>query len=250
MQKRKRRSLTLMILGALALALGLVWMAHDATTVMAHQCADDSPPQHDPVGGGEGCDPHTPTFTPTSTPTPRPTDTPTPRPTSTSIPSRTPEPTPTTVPPDIPPDIPTDIPTNTPAPTSTAMPTATNTAMPRPAAAPRPSTPCIVTHAATPAQLCVTDQGFQYYFIGPDGVQTGPYLSSFSELAETQSLVQAVVELYRGTNPMTGKSVSIDYLPNEKVIRVSTYYADTPYSKNKPYIFTVNTSYEVTQLAW
>ena len=130
------------------------------------------------------------------------------------------------------------------------MPTATSTAMPRPAAAPRPSTPCIVTHAATPAQLCVTDEGFQYYFIGPDGVQTGPYLSAFSELAETQSLVQAVVELYRGTNPMTGKPVHIDYLPNEKVIRVSTYYADTPYSKNKPYIFTVNTSHEVTQLAW
>ena len=130
------------------------------------------------------------------------------------------------------------------------MPTATSTAMPRPAAAPRPSTPCIVTHAATPAQLCVTDEGIQYYFIGPDGVQTGPYLSSFSELAETQSLVQAVVELYRGTNPMTGKPVHIDYLPNEKVIRVSTYYADTPYSKNKPYIFTVNTSHEVTHQAW
>ena len=216
MQKRKRRSLTLMILGALA--LGLVWMAQDATTVMAHECQSED---HD-----FDCGTHTPT----------------PRPTSTSIPSRTPEPTPTTVS--------TDTPTNTPAPTSTAMPTATSTAMPRPAAAPRPSTPCIVTHAATPAQLCATDQGFQYYFIGPDGVQTGPYLSSFSELAETQSLVQAVVELYRGTNPMTGKPVHIDYLPNEKVIRVSTYYADTPYSKNKPYIFTVNTSHEVTQLAW
>lgn len=63
-------------------------------------------------------------------------------------------------------------------------------------------------------------------------------------------MVQAVVELYRGTNPMTGKSVQIDYLPNEKVIRVSTYYADTPYSKNKPCIFALNTSYEVTHQAW
>ena len=248
MQKRKRRSLTLMILGTLALALGLVWMAHDATTVMAHPCADGSPAQHDPVDGGNECDPHTSTPRPTSTPTPRPTNTSTPRPTSTSIPSRTLEPTPTTVPTDIPTNTPAL--TNTPAPTSTAMPTATSTAMPRPAAAPRPSTPCIVTHAATPAQLCVTDEGIQYYFIGPDRVQTGPYLSSFSELAETHSLVQAVVELYRGTNPMTGKPVHIDYLPNEKVIRVSTYYADTPYSKNKPYIFTVNTNYEVTHQAW
>ena len=107
-----------------------------------------------------------------------------------------------------------------------------------------------MSHAATPAQLCVTDWGFQYYFIGPSGVQTGPSLSSFSELAETHSLVQAVVELYRGTNPMTGKPVQIDYLPNERAIRVSTYYADTPYSKDKPYIFTVSTSYEVAHHAW
>lgn len=64
------------------------------------------------------------------------------------------------------------------------------------------------------------------------------------------SLVQAVVGLYRGTNPMTGKPVQIDYLPNGKVIRVSTYYAATPHSKNKPYIFTLNTSYEVTHQAW
>ena len=122
--------------------------------------------------------------------------------------------------------------------------------MPEPAAAPKPGTPCIVTHAATPAQLCATDEGLQYYFIGPSGGQAGPYLSSFEELAETQSLVQAVVELYRGTNPMSGKPVQIDYLPNEKVIRVSTYYADTPYSKNKPYIFTVNESYEVVHQVW
>ena len=109
---------------------------------------------------------------------------------------------------------------------------------------------CIVNHAATPAQLCVSGNRIQYYFVGPGGVQAGPSLSLFSELAETHSLVQAVVELYRGTNPMTGKPIRIDYLPNEKVIRVSTYYADTPYSKDKPYIFTVDTSYEVTVQAW
>jgi len=232
MKKDRRRSLTLMILGVLALVSGLVWMAQDATTVMAHDCSSED---HD-----SECGTHTPIPRPTNTPIPRPTNTPTPRP------SHTPEPTPTTVP--------TDIPTNTPAPTNTSIPTATSTATstarPRPSAAPRPSTPCIVSHAATPAQLCVTDWGLQYYFIGPSGGQPGPSLSSFSELAETHSLVQAVVELYRGTNPMTGKPVQIDYLPNEKAIRVSTYYADTPYSKNKPYIFTVSTSYEVAHQAW
>lgn len=235
MQKHKKRSLTLMILGALALVVGLIWIAQDATTVMAHPCADGSPPQHDPLDAGEGCNPHTPTATHTARP---------PDPTNTPVPTNTytPGPTPTTVP--------TDLPTNTPAPTNTSIPTATSTAMPRPSAAPRPSTPCIVSHEATPAQLCVTDWGLQYYFIGPSGVQTGPSLSSFSELAETHSLVQAVIELYRGTNPMTDKPVQIDYLPNEKVIRVSTYYADTPYSKNKPYIFTVDTGYAVTYKAW
>lgn len=234
MRKDKRRSLTLMILGALALAVGLIWMAQDATTVMAHPCADGNPPTHEFPDAGE-CLPHTPTATHTARP---------PDPTNTPVPTNTytPEPTPTTVP--------TDIPTNTPAPTNTSIPTATSTAMPRPSAAPRPSTPCIVSHAATPAQLCVTDWGLQYYFIGPSGGQPGPSLSSFSELAESLSLVQAVVELYRGTNPMTDKPVQIDYLPKERAIRVSTYYADTPYSKNKPYIFTVNTSYEVAHQAW
>ena len=107
-----------------------------------------------------------------------------------------------------------------------------------------------MTHAATPAQLCVFGDGFQYYFVGPGGVQEGPYLPSVSDLAELYSAVPPVVELYRGVNPMTGKPVQIDYLPNEKVIRVSTYYADTPYSMDKPYIFTLNNSHQVTYQAW
>ena len=49
---------------------------------------------------------------------------------------------------------------------------------------------------------------------------------------------------------MTGKAVHIDYLPNEEAVRVSTYYADTPYSMDKPYIFTFNRSYQVTYQAW
>ncbi|MDE0462099.1 MAG: hypothetical protein OXH93_06820 [Caldilineaceae bacterium] len=69
-------------------------------------------------------------------------------------------------------------------------------------------------------------------------------------MAELYYVVPPVVELYRGVNPMTGKPVQIDYLPNEEVIRVSTYYADTPYSINKPYIFTFNKSHQVTYQAW
>ena len=60
----------------------------------------------------------------------------------------------------------------------------------------------------------------------------------------------AAVELYRGVNPLTGKPVQIDYLPDEEVIRVFTYYEDTPYSMNKPYIFTVDRGGQVTYQAW
>ena len=62
-------------------------------------------------------------------------------------------------------------------------------------------------------------------------------------------MIPAVVELYRGVNSLTGKPVQIDYLPNEEVIRISTFYADTPYSMDKPYIFTVNESCQVTYQA-
>lgn len=105
-------------------------------------------------------------------------------------------------------------------------------------------------HAATPAQLCVSGNGLQYYFVGPGGVQEGPYLPSVSDLAELHSAAMSAVELYRGVNPLTGKPVQIDFLPREQVIRVFTYYADTPYSMNKPYIFTVDKGGQVTYQAW
>ena len=239
MQQDKRRSLTLMILGALALGAGLVWMAQDATIVearaMLHPCpeAGEDPSLHD-----DFC-PHTPTPTPTNTPAPTRTSTPTPTRTNTPTPGPTNTPTPG--------------PTNTPRPTPTSAPRPTYT--PVPANAPRsvaagPPTDCIVSHAATPAQLCVSGDGIQYYFVGPGVVQIGPYLSSISELAASHSSAPAAVELYRGTNPLTGKPVQIDYLPNEKLIRVSTFYLDTPYSMDKAYIFTVNASYQVTYQAW
>lgn len=113
-----------------------------------------------------------------------------------------------------------------------------------------PQTPCLVDHAATPAQLCLTAAGIEYYFIGPDGVASGPLLPSISQLAGSYSAFSPTVELYRGTNPLSGKAVHVDYLPGENAIRVSTYYADTPYSEDKPYIFTLDEGYEVTHQAW
>ena len=112
-----------------------------------------------------------------------------------------------------------------------------------------PSADCIVTHAATPAQLCPIAGGLQYYFISADGTsQTGPYIKPFSELATLHTA--GAVRLYTLTNPFTSKSVHIDYLATDQQLRISTYYPDTMYDTDKPYTFTVNSSNSVTHEAW
>ena len=117
-----------------------------------------------------------------------------------------------------------------------------------PSAPSAPSSDCIVAHAATPAQLCSVAGGLQYYFIGADGSsQIGPYIKPFGEL---NTLHTSTVSLYTGTNPLTGKSVQIHYLPAERKIWVGTYYPDTQYDTNKPYTFTVNESNSVAYEAW
>ena len=235
---------------------------------------DTATPTDTPTDTATPTDTPTSTSTSTSTPTPTgalPTNTPTPTPTGRTVPANTPTPTPTgrTVPANTPTPTPTGRTVPATAPTSTptgrTQPATAPTSTPTPAGGTLPTdaptemqgaesfylqSPCIVAHAATPAQLCLTTAGIEYYFIGPDGVATGPLLPTMSELAQTHTAVSPVVELYSGANPLSGKSVQVDYLPNEKVIRVSTYYADTPYSIDKPYIFTLNESYQVTHLAW
>ena len=125
-----------------------------------------------------------------------------------------------------------------PAPTPSAHPSAPST----------PPSDCVVAHAATPAQLCTIAGGLQYYFIAADGsTRTGPYIQPFSELA---TLHTSFASLYSGTNPFTGKSVQIHYLPAEQKIRVITFYPDTQYDTNKPYNFTVTSSNSVTHEAW
>ena len=49
---------------------------------------------------------------------------------------------------------------------------------------------------------------------------------------------------------MTGKPVQIYYLPVEQTIRVSTYYADTLYSIDKPYVFSFTNDYQISHEAW
>ena len=108
----------------------------------------------------------------------------------------------------------------------------------------------IVMHAATPAQLVKSGDGLQYYFVGADGsTVTGPHIPSFSKLAEMYPS-GAWVPLLDAPNPLTGKQVNVDYIPNEKKIRVFTYYPDNEYDTNKQYIFNFGADYNINVEAW
>ena len=109
----------------------------------------------------------------------------------------------------------------------------------------------LVHHMATPVQVSALPGGLTVFFIGADGVgHNGPILGSFASLALSHPSGGAV-ELYNGTNPGTSKSVTIYYLPDEKKIRISTYYADKPpHDYNKPYVFTISADHSVTHDQW
>lgn len=101
---------------------------------------------------------------------------------------------------------------------------------------------CHITHAARPAQICSVEGGMQYWFIGADGsAQPGPFLPDSPR-----------IERYEGTNPMTGKSVVIDYVVEgeQTLLRVSTFYPDNEYDTNKPYIFTLDPGHTVSYISW
>ena len=92
--------------------------------------------------------------------------------------------------------------------------------------------------------------GLQFYFIGADGSShTGPWLAPFSDLAALHPS-GASVSLYTGANSFTGKPIQIYYLPAEQKIRISTYYPDTQYDTNKPYVYTVDGAHSVNHEAW
>lgn len=109
----------------------------------------------------------------------------------------------------------------------------------------------VVHHAATPVQISALSSGLNLYFIGPDGtVTSGPIIASLTALAEMHPDGDAV-SLYHGTNPGSGKPVTIEYLPADMKIRVSTFYADSPpHDFDKAYIFTVDADHSVTHEQW
>lgn len=142
--------------------------------------------------------------------------------------------------------------TPTPAPTATAV---TNTSTARSDTAPdRAETQCLVSHAATTAQVCRGDDGaHRYYFIGPDGrLYSGPRLEAITTYGALypEGYGTGEVEIYRGNNPGSGKEVVIHYLTASGLLRVATYYADAAYAVDKRYIFTIDEEGRVSHAAW
>ena len=129
-------------------------------------------------------------------------------------------------------------------------PPATENGLIRPVIYPWPPPNAIVLHAATPIQLSQAGTGLRVYFISRDGTSTiGPFFDEFGILKHTYP--NDPVTLYTGSNPGTGKPVTIDYLPAENKLRVSTFYADRPpHDIDKPYVFTVDPQHKVVHEQW
>ena len=170
-------------------------------------------------------------------------------PTDTPAPGTTPSP-PSPNPTVVPPPPTGEVPPPPPSPTATPE-NGTGTGgggMMPPSAPAWPPPGLIVTHAATQVQLAPVGDGLHAYLIGSDGTgHSGPYIDSFANLAQQHA---GVATLWTGTNPGTGKSVTIYYLPAENKIRISTYYPDTQYDVNKPYVFTVDSGHNVVHEQW
>ena len=115
------------------------------------------------------------------------------------------------------------------------------------------ASPCIVPHQATPVQVCRNKIGaLHFIYVGNSMVFSGPIFDSISAMASNYPFghVPPAVELYRGINSGTGKEVVVDYLTYNRLLRVSTFYADNEYDLNKPYIFTIDEEGNIKHLAW
>ena len=115
------------------------------------------------------------------------------------------------------------------------------------------ASPCIVPHQATPVQVCRNKIGaLHFIYVGNSMVFSGPIFDSISAMASNYPFghVPPAVELYRGINSGTGKEVVVHYLTYNRLLRVSTFYADNEYDLNKPYIFTIDEEGNIKHLAW
>lgn len=207
---------------------------------------------------------------PGETVTPVPSETPTPAPAN---PRRTPAPSSTVTPPpvetlrpqkpdgNLPAATPTPVPDSQPRdpfPTPPLAPEGPQTpadddVAPEPTATPsappwRPE--CLLKHAGAPLTLCesMSKSGWWVYYLGKGKIKTGPYIPK----AETM-MAQGVTEnelLWSATSPTTGKSVMVQWLGDEKRIRVVTYYAPAPHAWHKAYVFDILAGDEVLHREW
>ena len=129
-------------------------------------------------------------------------------------------------------------------------PPATENGLIKPVIYPWPPPNAIVLHAATPIQLSQAGTGLRVYFISRDGASTiGPFFDEFGILKHNYP--NDPVTLYTGSNPGTGKPVTIDYIPSQNKLRISTFYADRPpHDIDKPYVFTVDPQHNVVHEQW
>ena len=140
--------------------------------------------------------------------------------------------------------------TTTPSTGGGVSPPATENGLIRPVVYPWPPPNAIVLHAATPIQLSLAGTGLRVYFIARDGNSTiGPFFDEFGILAHQYS--GDPVTLYTGSNPGTGKPVTVHYLPADNKLRISTFYADRPpHDIDKPYVFTVDPQHNIVHEQW
>ena len=233
----------MLLLFMLALLLAVAWPAVASAAPIDEPDGPTMPPGSTPSPpAGPGVGPPAQEMTPTPTPvmTPAPTPVMTPAPT----PVMTPAPTPVMTPPATPP-------TTTTA-TPTAQPPGNGDMDDDMMSGPHVSELAnrIIKHVATPAQLVMAGDGFQFFFIGPDGnTVSGPTIPSFADLAEMHPSGEWV-SLLDAVNPLSGKQVYVEYIPNEMKIRVFTYYPDKGMDVDKPYIFNFGADLTVNVEAW
>ena len=188
---------------------------------------------------------------PATSPTPKPTPPPGPPATSTPRPTAVPTAVPTAAPTSSPGNGDTSKPPTTPTPTTGSGTTPTLDQVLAEYELIKALAPNrIIFHAATPIQLCKSEDGLQVYYIGRNGkTRLGPYVPSFAELAAKYPDGDEV-SIYLGYNPLSGKRVKIDYLPSVKRVRVDTFYSDKDNDKNKQYIFHFGPEHDITYDVW
>ena len=103
----------------------------------------------------------------------------------------------------------------------------------------------LVAHLATPIRVFRCDEGLLFYWAGKGVVESGPAFVSMDSMVYDGATV-----MFSGMNTCTDKPVSITYYPSQSFLRVETFYADTEYDTNKPYIFDIHSNDQVDHVQW